>query len=64
MKTIRSEHVKKTARNRECWNCGTTIRKGETYLNREIRYDGRIITLSFCMSDTCNPKLVTEGGEE
>jgi len=63
MKTIRSEHIKKTARNRECYNCGMTIKKGEKYLNREIRYDGKIITLSFCLSDTCSPKLMTEGGE-
>ena len=40
MKTIRSEHIRKTARNRECYNCGMTIKKGEKYLNREIRYDG------------------------
>jgi hypothetical protein len=64
MKTIRSEHIRKAARNRECWNCGTTIRKEEAYLNREIRYDGKIITLSFCLSDTCSPKLVTEGGNQ
>ena len=40
------------------------IKKGEKYLNREIRYDGKIITLSFCLSDTCSPKLITEGGGE
>ncbi len=64
MKTIRSERVRKTARNRECYNCGMTIKKGEKYLNREIRYDGKIITLSFCLSDTCCPKLMTKGGNQ
>ena len=63
MKTIRSECIKKAARNRECYNCGMTIKKGESYLNREIRYDGKIITLSFCLSGTCSPKLV-EGGNQ
>jgi hypothetical protein len=64
MKTIRSEHYKKAMRDRECWNCGIKIKKGERYLNRELRYDLKIITISFCLSDTCSPKLVTEGGGE
>lgn len=51
-------------RDRECWNCGIKIKKGERYLNRELRYDLKIITISFCLSDTCSPKLVTEGGGE
>jgi len=68
--SIRSERIKHAARNRECINCGQTIRKGSFYFNREIRYDGTIITYSYCLSDTCSPYPVKElleklkGGEK
>jgi hypothetical protein len=47
MGSIRQESEKKANRNRECWVCAKTIKKGEQYWNREFRYDKTIITLGF-----------------
>jgi hypothetical protein len=52
MKTMKQENYKKAQRTRSCWNCGGTIVKGDMYLNREMRYDRKIITFSFC-KDCC-----------
>ena len=53
--SIRSRKWKTARRNRECYRCGDTIKKGEKYLNIEKRYDGKIITFSYC----CIPKEVS-----
>ena len=52
---IKSEIIKKSRRNRECYNCGCTIKKGSTYGNRLISYDRRFITYNFCLAEICTP---------
>ena len=47
MGSIRQENEKTARRNRECWVCAKSIKKGSKYLNREYRYDKTIITMSF-----------------
>lgn len=55
MSKIRSETIKKARRNRECLNCGQTIKKGDQYGNRLFLYDGRMITYNFCLFENCCP---------
>jgi len=53
---IRKETIKTaTTRDRECINCGCKIKKGSKYGNRLFCYDGKMITYSYCLSDTCYP---------
>lgn len=51
---ILSQTVKKTRRNRECWNCGCTIKKGQQYGNRVSRYDSKLLTTNYCLSEHCS----------
>lgn len=53
---ILSQTIKKAGRNRECWNCGCTIKKGDEYGNRLERYDGRLITFNYCLYEGCGDK--------
>lgn len=55
MSSIRSQSIKKASRNRECKECGRTIKKGSDYVNQAIRYDGKIITYSFHTDKKCMP---------
>lgn len=49
-KSVRSSKLTKARRTRECFECGCKIYKNEQYLNHQFRYDGRIITINFCLN--------------
>jgi len=44
---IKKESVKRARRRRQCFVCHGWIQKQYPYLNREIRYDDRILTLNY-----------------
>jgi len=47
-----SEHI--ALRNRQCYKCMQTIKKGEKYINHQFRYDKKVKTISF-HKDCFNP---------
>lgn len=49
---VRESKLKKSMRKRQCFKCEGKIKKGETYMNHQFRYDYRIITVSFCNNCT------------
>lgn len=45
---VRCSSIQKTRRNRQCFYCGErTIKKGDNYVNHQMRYDNKIVTISF-----------------
>lgn len=50
MANFRSVERKKSLRQRECFECGNNIFKNEFYINIQIRYDYRILTVSRCVN--------------
>jgi len=47
---VRSTVKRTSNRKRQCYGTGKKIAKKDKYINHQFRYDGRIITISFCMS--------------
>jgi len=47
---VRSTNERTSNRKRQCFGTSENIEKGEKYINHQFRYDGRIITISFCIS--------------
>ena len=47
---VRSTDERTSNRKRQCYGSMWKIDKGEKYINHQFRYDGRIITISFCLS--------------
>jgi len=45
---VRSTVERKSNRKRQCYGTGSAILKGDKYINHQFRYDGRIVTVSFC----------------
>ena len=48
-KNVRSTSEHKSNRIRQCYKCCIKINKNDNYINHQFRYDGRIVTLSFCV---------------
>lgn len=46
--SVRSTTERTSNRKRQCYGTAKTIEKGEKYINHQFRYDGRIVTVSFC----------------
>jgi len=44
---VRSSSEHTTSRNRQCYMCMDTIKKGDKYINHQFRYDKSIKTISF-----------------
>lgn len=47
---VRSTVERTSNRKRQCYGTGKKIAKNDKYINHQFRYDGRIITISFCIS--------------
>lgn len=45
---VRSSTERTSNRKRQCYGTGKKIAKGDKYINHQFRYDGRIVTVSFC----------------
>jgi hypothetical protein len=46
--SVRSTEERTSNRKRKCYGSGNIIKKGDKYINHQFRYDGSIITVSFC----------------
>jgi len=62
-KNVRSTSEHKTSRVRQCYACGNKINKNDNYINHQFKYDGRIITISFCV-DCFNENQLLPNGDE
>ena len=56
MSSIRRTEIKTSRRNRECWQCGKKILKGDQYVLREVRYDKTIMSFYFHNILGCKPE--------
>jgi hypothetical protein len=45
---VRSTTERTSNRKRQCYGTSRKIAKGDKYINHQFRYDGRIVTVSFC----------------
>jgi hypothetical protein len=55
MSKIRKAGTRKSMRNRECYNCGQKIMKGDLYVFIDESYDGKMICTSYHHSIECAP---------